>query len=349
MKNADRLDAVAQVAPELVDVARRPGSGRPCRRSAIASGRAIARRRVIGTSLLAARIRAAASRCLAARSARSPGRARRRRATRRRQAATAPRRAPAMVGCWNSITIGTSTCSVVAQPAVHLHQQQRVAAELEEVVVRCRRGRRRAPRARSRRSPLESLAAAPRRAPRLRPSRVGRGQRARGRPCRSGSAAARRAARSRGAPCRLGQPRRAARAASRPAVGARRGSGSRDVGHEPRVAGVRPRAPRRPPRAPPACAASAASISPSSMRKPRIFTWWSMRPRYSISPSGSWRAQVAGAVEPRARRRRERIGHEPLRGQLRRGRSSRAPTCTPPMYSSPATPIGTGSSARSRT
>ena len=37
--------------------------------------------------------------------------------------------------------------------------------------------------------------------------------------------------------------------------------------------------------------ASTASISPSSMRKPRILTWWSMRPRYSRSPSGRRRAR----------------------------------------------------------
>ena len=39
------------------------------------------------------------------------------------------------------------------------------------------------------------------------------------------------------------------------------------------------------------CGRSTASISPSSMRKPRIFTWWSMRPRNSMLPSGSQRAR----------------------------------------------------------
>ena len=34
------------------------------------------------------------------------------------------------------------------------------------------------------------------------------------------------------------------------------------------------------------CSASRASISPSSMRNPRTFTWKSVRPRYSSSPSG---------------------------------------------------------------
>ena len=45
------------------------------------------------------------------------------------------------------------------------------------------------------------------------------------------------------------------------------------------------------------CCASAASISPSSMRKPRILTWWSRRPRNSSSPSGTVARQVAGAVQ----------------------------------------------------
>ena len=49
-------------------------------------------------------------------------------------------------------------------------------------------------------------------------------------------------------------------------------------------------------------AASAASISPSSMRKPRILTCWSMRPRYSSSPPCEPAGQVAGAVHARRRR-----------------------------------------------
>ena len=51
--------------------------------------------------------------------------------------------------------------------------------------------------------------------------------------------------------------------------------------------------------------------------------------------------QVAGPVQPRAVGR-ERIGHEPLRGQLRPARGSRGPARRPPMNSSPATPTGTG-------
>ena len=44
---------------------------------------------------------------------------------------------------------------------------------------------------------------------------------------------------------------------------------------------------------------SRASISPSSMRKPRIFTWKSLRPRNSIVPSGTPAPQVARPVQPR--------------------------------------------------
>ena len=53
------------------------------------------------------------------------------------------------------------------------------------------------------------------------------------------------------------------------------------------------------------------------MRKPRILTWWSTRPRNSSAPSGAEAGQVAGAVEPRAGLAGERVGHEALGGQLR--------------------------------
>ena len=87
-----------------------------------------------------------------------------------------------------------------------------------------------------------------------------------------------------------------------------------DVGDQPLVARPvlagqhRRLAPRRDARA------SAASTSPGSIRKPRILTWWSARPRNSRLPSGRQRGQVAGAVHP-ARPAAERVGDEPLRGQ----------------------------------
>ena len=62
---------------------------------------------------------------------------------------------------------------------------------------------------------------------------------------------------------------------------------------------------------------SAAVISPSSMRKPRILTCPSVRPRKSISPSAQAAHAVAADVEAAARLGGERVGEEPLRGQVR--------------------------------
>ena len=63
------------------------------------------------------------------------------------------------------------------------------------------------------------------------------------------------------------------------------------------------------------CAVRAVSISPSSMRNPRIFTWWSARPRNSSLPSGAGgpgrRCGTCGC--PAA----ERVGDELVRGQAR--------------------------------
>ena len=67
----------------------------------------------------------------------------------------------------------------------------------------------------------------------------------------------------------------------------------------------------------PACSGSRASISPSSMRKPRTFTWSSRRPRNSERPVRPPAHQVARAVQPRARLAAERVGDEALRRQPR--------------------------------
>ena len=61
---------------------------------------------------------------------------------------------------------------------------------------------------------------------------------------------------------------------------------------------------------------SAASISPSSTRWPRIFTWWSSRPRNSSDPSGWRRTQVAGAIHTRAGRRANGSGRKRSARQL---------------------------------
>ena len=108
---------------------------------------------------------------------------------------------------------------------------------------------------------------------------------------------------------RLQRARAASPAAAHPPAG-------HHVRHQPPVARRRPRAPPPPPRARPACSRSAASISPSSMRKPRIFTWWSTRPRNSSCPSAQPPRPVARAVQPRAGSPNG-SGDEALRRQLR--------------------------------
>ncbi len=125
----------------------------------------------------------------------------------------------------------------------------------------------------------------------------------------------RRARRTRRAPCtRAARCRggRAARARSSPGLRPLRGD---HVGHQRAVAGPSSRASTTASRTP-GWRASAASISPSSMRKPRSLTWWSMRPRNSSVPSAQPARQVAGAVEPRAGRGVEGVGHEALGGQV---------------------------------
>ena len=77
-----------------------------------------------------------------------------------------------------------------------------------------------------------------------------------------------------------------------------------------------PRAQSPPPAPPPRCRTSAASISPGSMRNPRIFTCASARPRNSSTPSGTPARQVPGPVHP-APRRPKRIRNKPLRRQTR--------------------------------
>ena len=111
-----------------------------------------------------------------------------------------------------------------------------------------------------------------------------------GRPCRWASAAARRGPRTPRAPCtRAAGPGASAAARRRSECPAPRRAGRR----RRRGASRRWRrdGPRRRPRARPDGPPSAASISPSSTRKPRIFTWWSTRPRNSSVPSGRQRAR----------------------------------------------------------
>ena len=71
----------------------------------------------------------------------------------------------------------------------------------------------------------------------------------------------------------------------------------------------------------PGCRTSAVSISPSSTRKPRSFTWLSMRPRYSSVPSARQRARspVRYSRAPRSSQRtgRARTSRPSARGDSR--------------------------------
>ena len=135
-----------------------------------------------------------------------------------------------------------------------------------------------------------------------------------GRPCRWASAAGPPGARRPRAPCSRAAARRRCRAQL--ARGRLLAAGDHDRRPAACPRRVLPHHDHRLAR-PPGCARRAASISPSSMRKPRTLTWWSMRPRNSSSPSAQPARQVAGAVEARARLAGERIRHEALGGQLR--------------------------------
>ena len=84
----------------------------------------------------------------------------------------------------------------------------------------------------------------------------------------------------------IGQARRTVRAASR-----RRPAAGRCRRRQPATTAWRTDG----------CAHTAASISPGSMRKPRIFTCWSRRPRNSSVPSGQPARAVAGAIHAPAR------------------------------------------------
>ena len=239
------------------------------------------------------------------------------------------------VGCRNrSITpTGAAACSA-AQPGHHLGGQQRVPAQVEEVVVDA--------------DPLHAQHLRPdlgqrrlqlgRAVPRSAAARTRR---------RSGAGSALRSSLPFGV---SGSASSATNAAGTMYSGRRLGAGAR---------AARP-APRRPPRTPPAACrparprapattavgharaarAARASISPSSMRKPRTFTWWSSaaqeleRAVGAASAPGRRCGTAARPARPRTGRGRTARRSAPA------GPGSRAPACTPPMYSSPATPTG---------
>nr|WP_308209926.1 hypothetical protein [Actinomadura madurae] len=133
----------------------------------------------------------------------------------------------------------------------------------------------------------------------------------------------------------------ASRRAARPPP--RMGRSSRPASRHPGgPPGRRPRPARRP-------AARRARPAPrrASIRKPRILTWSSVRPRYSIDPSRARRARspVRYMRDPGSPN-----GSATNRSAVRSGRPTypRA-SCSPARYSSPGTPGGTGRSLASRT
>ena len=86
---------------------------------------------------------------------------------------------------------------------------------------------------------------------------------------------------------------------------------------------------------------STASISPNSMRKPRTFTWKSIRPKYSMLPSARQRHR-SPVLYMRA------VSSPPNGSGVNRSAVSSGrfkyprATPSPAMKSSPATPMGTG-------
>ena len=125
------------------------------------------------------------------------------------------------------------------------------------------------------------------------------------------------------APCTRAAPARRAARSCRGGHG--RVARDHHVGHEPARRPGRPGGGPRHVASRPAGPRSAASISPSSMRKPRIFTWSSMRPRYSRSPSASRRARSPVRYSRAPGLGGERIGDEALGGEVGPVQVARAP------------------------
>ena len=242
-------------------------------------------------------------------------------APRRRGRRAPARRAPPASGASNSVAQRQLHAERLPHAARPPGRQQRVPAQLEEVVAAAHPLARPAPPPRSPPAPPPPAprgASYPRAADRS-PSGAGS---ARGRPCRSASAAARRARtkrrrhhvlrqalaqvraqRLRGRPASPPAPRR------RPAALARRVLARQHhrLAHRRVLARAR------------------ASISPSSIRKPRTFTWWSMRPRNSsvaVAPASAPGRRCGTAARP-ARPRTDR--GRTARRSAPAGPGSRAP------------------------
>ena len=248
--------------------------------------------------------------------------------------------ARATVGASNSARIGTSTPNTDADPADQPRRQQRMPAQLEEAVVDPDTRQRPAPRANTaaqdllpqrhradgRRHHADESGRGQRLAVQLavhrQRQRVQHHERRRHHVLRQHSS-------------RMTGPHARRHPASSGALG--RGPHRRpDACHR-----AGPHA-RPPPPGPPAHAPdSTASTSPGSIRKPRIFTWSSARPRYSSSPSARPPRQIPGAVHPLTRHRTDTPRTAPPSNPARPRYPRASPA--PAMYNSPATPTGTGS------
>ena len=198
-------------------------------------------------------------------------------------------------------------------PRDHLRRQQRVPAQLEEVVVHAHLLHPQ----HLRPDPASSLLHGRPRAPRtpagqrVAPAPAAPG----GPPSRWASAAALQRARTRPAPC---TPAAAARSTARSsAVATAVAPPPHHVRHQALLAPARPPAPPRRPPAPAAGSASAASISPGSIRKPRTFTCCVDPPQelhVSRRPATAPGRRCGTAAPPA---RPERVRDEALRRQLR--------------------------------
>ena len=144
------------------------------------------------------------------------------------------------------------------------------------------------------------------------------------------------------APCSPAASPRAPPQLARPGRRRRRARRTRPAAGRP----ARRRAATAAPRARPGARAARPRSRPSSIRKPRSLTWWSAARGTPARRRRASRAQVAGAVHPRRPARRERVGHEALGREARRGRGSRAPRRRRRCRARPRRPPAPGRSAR---
>ena len=207
---------------------------------------------------------------------------------------------PATVGASNSVRSGSSTSQRLPHPRHHLRRQQRMPSQLEKVLLHPHPLHASAPPPRSRQHLFHPPSAAPHTLLSLLLSSPPAPAAPSGPPSRSPSAAAPPARTTRRRhhvlrqpplqiPPQLSHSTRFLLLAS-PAF----------TPHTPPAASLLPRSSRATTTAcsTPSCSRSTASISPNSIRYPRIFTCWSIRPRNSSSPSPRHRTTISRPVQP---------------------------------------------------